>query len=131
MEETICKFIKTLKSLITSPSIFQVKHPVKTGHTPQSIEEQTEIVLEKITVALHENNLTVDDLVKITIYITDVSYQSGVRSKLIEFVDESKRTSTLVVVSGLIQILKWKLMALQLFKCIVKLSEQKYKNSHP
>lgn len=76
--------------------------PSKIDYTPQSIEEQTEVVLEKITAALHENNLTVESLVKITIYITDVSYLAGVRSKLAEFVGESKPTATLVVVAGLI-----------------------------
>ncbi|WP_086315305.1 hypothetical protein A5821_002752 [Enterococcus sp. 7F3_DIV0205] len=76
--------------------------PSKEGYTPHGIEEQTEIVLEKIITALHENNLTVDDLVKITIYITDVAYLPGVRSKLASFVGASKPTSTLVVVAGLI-----------------------------
>ncbi|WP_207696443.1 hypothetical protein DOK67_0001328 [Enterococcus sp. DIV0212c] len=76
--------------------------PSKEGHTPQNIEEQTEIVLGKITEALDENNLTVDDLVKITIYITDISYLPGVRKQLTTFVGESKPTSTLVVVAGLI-----------------------------
>ncbi|EOL50388.1 RidA family protein [Enterococcus caccae] len=76
--------------------------PNKDEYTPQNIEDQTEFVLEKITTALHEHNLTVENLVKITIYITDVSYLSGVRSKLAEFVGESKPTSTLVVVAGLI-----------------------------
>ncbi|WP_375179592.1 RidA family protein [Enterococcus rotai] len=76
--------------------------PSKDGITPQSIEVQTEVVLEKISSALHEHHLTVDDLVKITIYITDVSYLPGLRSKLAEFVGESKPTATLVVVAGLI-----------------------------
>ncbi|MGX7150204.1 RidA family protein [Enterococcus ureasiticus] len=76
--------------------------PSKEGLTPQSIEEQTEVVLEKITAALHEHDLTVDDLVKITIYITDISYLLSVRSVLADFIGESKPTATLVVVAGLI-----------------------------
>lgn len=59
-------------------------------------------MLDKITAALKEHHLTVNNLVKITIYITGVGYLPGERSKLIESVGESKPTSTLVVGAGLI-----------------------------
>ncbi|MEI5990039.1 hypothetical protein A5881_001532 [Enterococcus termitis] len=42
-------------------------------------------MLGKITAALHKHDLTVNDLVKITIYITDVSYVLSARGVLADF----------------------------------------------
>ncbi|MCA5013749.1 MULTISPECIES: RidA family protein [unclassified Enterococcus] len=76
--------------------------PSKDGFTPETISEQMDIVLEKIHAALEENGLTVEELVKITIYLTHVDHLSGAREKLAAFVGSSKPTATLVIVAGLI-----------------------------
>lgn len=76
--------------------------PMKANQTPKDIETQLDNVLEKIGFLLEENRLTVNELVKLTIYITDVSYLGAVRAKLAKFIGEPKPTATLVVVAGLI-----------------------------
>lgn len=76
--------------------------PLKNNEIPVAIEGQLDIVLEKIKTLLDENMLTVNELVKITIYLTDVSYLSAVREKLADFIGDPKPTATLVVVAGLI-----------------------------
>jgi reactive intermediate/imine deaminase len=49
------------------------KHPV-TGEVPESIEDQTRLVMESIKAIVEEAGLTMDNVAKTTVHLTDVSY---------------------------------------------------------
>ncbi|AYW48282.1 enamine deaminase RidA [Tetragenococcus osmophilus] len=76
--------------------------PEENTNIPDSIKDQTHIVLQKINSLIAEHNLDLTNLVKMNVYITDSSYLADVRSVFTEIFGEIKPAMTLVVVAGLI-----------------------------
>ncbi|GAA5421475.1 RidA family protein [Tetragenococcus halophilus] len=76
--------------------------PEENNNIPDSIQDQTHIVLQKINSLIAEHNLDLTNLVKVNVYITDASYLPDVRSVVTEIFGEIKPAVTLVVVAGLI-----------------------------
>ena len=84
-----------------------------TGQLPQDIkgniihmgnpEEQTRLVFERIWIILQEAGMSFDDVVKLQIYVKDITHAkivSSIRDKLFNI---SKPASTLVEVSGFVK----------------------------
>lgn len=79
------------------------------GQTPNQgeelsldINEQVDVVLQKIITILKNNNLSITNLVKMTIYITDREYLPAIRERISLAFKDHKPTCTLVVVAGLV-----------------------------
>jgi len=72
--------------------------PEENTNIPDSIKDQTHIVLQKINSLIAEHNLDLTNLVKMNVYITDSSYLADIRSVFTEIFGEIKP----VVVAGLI-----------------------------
>ncbi len=76
--------------------------PQKEEFIPDLIEDQLDIVIAKIDAILKENNAEISNIAKMNIYITDREYLYAVRSKLSNYLKDTKPAMTLVVVSSLI-----------------------------
>ena len=69
---------------------------------PHSFETQMEIVINKLDTIIKQHNATKGDIVKMGIYLTDVTYLPIFREKLSNYLGETKPVMTLVIVSGLV-----------------------------
>lgn len=76
--------------------------PQKDTLIPESIEEQLDIVLEKIAQIISENQASRENIAKMNVYLTHSQYLNAVREKLTAFYGENKPTMTLVIVTGLV-----------------------------
>jgi 2-iminobutanoate/2-iminopropanoate deaminase len=65
------------------------------------VSAQTRQVYENIAAILSDAGMTFSDLVKITTYITDVSFRERVNEIRSQYIKKDYPTSTLVVVKGL------------------------------
>lgn len=84
-----------------------------TGQLPQNIdgeiihkaniEEQTRLVFSRILEILKEASMSFDDVVKLQIYVADISYAKTVSAIRNELFETSKPSSTLVEVSGFVK----------------------------
>ncbi len=76
--------------------------PENEGIIPDNIADQIDLVVNKIKELILTNEAAISSIVKMNIYITDVSYLTAVREKLTSFLNGTKPAMTLVVVAGLI-----------------------------
>lgn len=76
--------------------------PSKGDFVSESINDQLDVVLDKIVSILNAHQLKIENLVKITIYITSRDYLKAIRDKISERFGEHKPTCTLLIVSGLV-----------------------------
>ncbi len=84
-----------------------------TGQLPQNIDgeiihqgnvdEQVRLVFSRISEILKEASMSFDDVVKLQIYVRDITYAKTVSSIRDELFATSKPTSTLVEVSGFVK----------------------------
>lgn len=84
-----------------------------TGQLPQDIEgnivfvgeieKQVRLVFDRILEILHEAEMNFDDVVKLQIYVKDISYSKTVSAIRDELFSQSKPASTLVEVSGFVK----------------------------
>lgn len=84
-----------------------------TGQLPQdidgniihvgSVEEQTRLVFQRILAILQEASMSFDDVVKLQIFVKDISYAKTVSAVRDELFVNSKPASTLVEVSGFVK----------------------------
>lgn len=74
------------------------------GNTPASDDayEQCRAVLAKIKALLEAAGSGMQDVVKITVYITDISVRAAFGKARAEFFGEPKPCSTMVIVKGLV-----------------------------
>lgn len=79
------------------------------GQTPNTGEEvsediytQMDVVLGKIVELLQINNLKINSIVKMNIYLTDRKYLLAMREKISEVFGEHKPTCSLIIVAGLV-----------------------------
>lgn len=102
-EEVIIMPIYSSSLVSNAPFLFiSGQTPEENTNIPDSIKDQTHIVLQKINSLIAEHNLDLTNLVKMNVYITDSSYLADVRSVFTEIFGEIKPAMTLVVVAGLI-----------------------------
>lgn len=85
------------KLLIISGQTPEIK-----GAVPESIAAQVEIVLNKIFETISENHYQKENILKMTIYITDRDYLSEVRDGFTRLLGDIKPAMTLVVISELV-----------------------------
>ncbi len=85
------------KLLIISGQTPEIK-----GDVPEEIEVQVEIVLNKILETITEQNYQKENLLKMTVYITNASYLASVREVFTKVLGNIKPAMTLVVISELI-----------------------------
>lgn len=72
------------------------------GRLARGIEKQAERAFRNVLACLRENKMTAQDLVKITIYLTDPrDAQSARKARLKVFGENVLPTSTLVIIDGL------------------------------
>jgi 2-iminobutanoate/2-iminopropanoate deaminase len=71
--------------------------------SPDNIEGQTRFVYESLNKILNKEGATLDDAIKTTIYLTDMSYFSKVSKIRNEYLKNSEPVSTLVEVSKLVK----------------------------
>ncbi|MCK5059959.1 MAG: RidA family protein [Candidatus Pacebacteria bacterium] len=84
-----------------------------TGQLPQNIdgeivhldnvEKQVRLVFSRISEILEEATMSLDDVVKLQIYVKDIKYAKTVSSVRDELFARSKPASTLVEVSGFVK----------------------------
>ncbi|MGX2946837.1 RidA family protein [Enterococcus alishanensis] len=95
--------IYTDSKIIREPLlIISGQTPQKDNFIPDSIEEQLDIVLEKIALIISENQASRKNIGKMNVYLTHSQYLNAVREKLTAFYGENKPTMTLVIVAGLV-----------------------------
>lgn len=70
---------------------------------PNDVEKQTEYVFESLQKILKETNASLDDVVKATIYVTNISDFSKISPIRNRYFANSKPVSTLVQVSALVK----------------------------
>lgn len=70
---------------------------------PDDIEKQTEFVLESLERILNEAGASLDDVVKATIYVTDINDFSKISSIRNKYFKNSEPVSTLVEVNKLVK----------------------------
>ncbi|MGL4645491.1 MAG: RidA family protein [Vagococcus fluvialis] len=85
------------KLLIISGQTPEIK-----GDIPEAIEVQVEIVLNKIFEIITEHDYQKENLLKMTVYITNASYLASVREVFTKVLGNIKPAMTLVVISELI-----------------------------
>lgn len=98
---------------ITGPYVHATKHcdtlyisgltAFGTPHQSSDFQAQTRCVLEQITRLLEHEGLDASDLLKLTIFVTDIKQLSEVRAQLFAFYGEALPACSLVEVSRLIQ----------------------------
>jgi 2-iminobutanoate/2-iminopropanoate deaminase len=72
------------------------------GKTASSVREQSEQAFRNIVACLEANGMGKEDLVKLTVYLTDARFVADYRTARSAVIgDEIQPTSTLVIVSGL------------------------------
>lgn len=91
-------------SLITNTPLLMIS-----GQTPQdgesiptSIDEQLDIVIQKIDTLIQENQASKERIVKMNVYLTEATALTAVREKLTAYYGNNKPTMTLVIVAGLV-----------------------------
>lgn len=57
----------------------------ETGRIPEDIESQTRVALTNLEQALHTAGMTVDDVVKTTLFVTDITQLPTVNKAYVEF----------------------------------------------
>lgn len=97
---------------ITGPYVHATKHrdtlyvsgltAFGTPHQSSDFHAQTRCVLEQITRLLEHEGLDVSDLLKLTIFVTDIKQLSEIRTQLFAFYGEALPACSLVEVSRLI-----------------------------
>lgn len=70
---------------------------------PENVEKQAEFVFESLQNILKESGATLDDVVKATIYVTDISDFPKISPIRNKYFANSKPVSTLVQVTGLVK----------------------------
>lgn len=76
--------------------------PQKDNDIPEEIEEQLEVVIEKIDNLVTKNKLLPRNIVKMNVYLTNSAYLGAFRIALSKFLGEHKPAMTVVIVSGLV-----------------------------
>ena len=71
------------------------------GKTPSDPDTQAEIVYKKIMESLDQASMSIEDLVKTTVYITDPKYITSVYKAGQKYNPNSKQAGTLVYVKAL------------------------------
>ena len=72
------------------------------GKTASSVREQSEQAFRNIVACLEANGIGKEDLVKLTVYLTDARFVADYRTARSAVIgDEIQPTSTLLIVSGL------------------------------
>ena len=72
------------------------------GKTASSVREQSEQAFRNIVACLEANGMGKEDLVKLTVYLTDARFVADYRTARSAVIgDEIQPTSTLLIVSGL------------------------------
>jgi 2-iminobutanoate/2-iminopropanoate deaminase len=91
-------------SIITDSPLLIIsgQTPQKEDYIPEAIEEQIQIVIEKINSLIIDNEASVQNIVKMNVYLTDASFIEPLRDKLMKLYGDNKPAMTLVIVSGLI-----------------------------
>ncbi len=85
--------------IITSGQLPILNRETKEG--PESIEDQTRLVLQKLENIMIEHGLTKNEIVKTTAYIIDMAYWPAVNAIYAEFFGEHKPARTVVPVTSL------------------------------
>ncbi|MFT6810815.1 MAG: 2-iminobutanoate/2-iminopropanoate deaminase [Saprospiraceae bacterium] len=85
--------------IITSGQLPILNRETKEG--PESIEDQTRLVLKKLDNIMKEYGVTKEQIVKTTAYITDMTYWPAVNSIYAEFFGDHKPARTVVPVTSL------------------------------
>jgi 2-iminobutanoate/2-iminopropanoate deaminase len=71
------------------------------GTIPKGIDAQTRVVFENLGCVLHSAGLTLEDLVKTTVFLTDRADQATFLRVRSEILGSNRPASTLIYVSGL------------------------------
>jgi len=69
---------------------------------PETIEEQVDVVLDKISAILRHNGVDVSKIAKMTFYLTDRAYIPALIERVKPFMNGTKPVMTLLLVAGLI-----------------------------
>lgn len=86
-----------------SPLLFiSGQTPQKEDYIPDGINEQIQIVVEKINSIIMDNEASTQNIVKMNVYLTDASFLGSLRTTLIKLYGENKPAMTVVIVAGLI-----------------------------
>ena len=83
--------------------VLRDKPPVPVEKETKDVEKQTEYVFESLQKILKETNASLDDVVKATIYVTNISDFSKISPIRNRYFANSKPVSTLVQVSALVK----------------------------
>ena len=71
--------------------------------SPDNVEEQTRFIYESLNKILQKENASLDDVVKTTVYVTDMNDFSKISKIRNEYFEKSEPASTLVEVSKLVK----------------------------
>ena len=75
----------------------------KDGTIPESIEGQVVAAFDNVEAVLREAGMTIADVVKMTAYITDVTYRDAYRAERGRRVGDPPPASTRIVITALSQ----------------------------
>lgn len=76
--------------------------PQKDEVTPKSIDEQLDIVLDKIAKIISDNHAEIKNISKMNVYLTSATFLPIFRAKMTDFLNDLKPAMTLVIVAGLV-----------------------------
>lgn len=76
-----------------------VGRDLKTGYIPDSIEEQTEQVLENIKTVLEKAGASMNDVVKTTVFLTNMGDYAKMNEIYVSFFDEPRPARSCIGVS--------------------------------
>ncbi|MEX2452232.1 MAG: RidA family protein [Rhodospirillales bacterium] len=71
------------------------------GSIPESCEEQADVAWHNMIEILKAAGMSVEDVVKISVFVTDPADNAVAREKRIQYAGEYQGTSTFLVVAGL------------------------------
>lgn len=75
----------------------------ETGRIPEDIESQTRVALTNLEQALHTAGMTADDVVKTTLFVTDITQLPTVNKAYVEFFSTPYPARSAVQVTALAQ----------------------------
>ena len=74
----------------------------ESGEVPEDVGEQAAVVLAKVAAVLHGAGAALEDVVKVTYFLTDIGDLAAVRAALDEVLPRPRPAASLVEVSGLV-----------------------------
>jgi len=74
------------------------------GSTPDGVEAQTEVILERLQAVLEADGMTLTDIARLTTFLTEVEYQEAYKRARDRILGDHKPPNPIVIVKALVRL---------------------------